>query len=212
MNNFFIEEEYVVEYIKDNIHSLKRDLVCVKNARYHHNTKYRNAVSVCRNGILTMLDLHRYKIKTFSLDILKKFEDDCFHVNGINAVSLSVAGLNDLYKDEEEYNSFDSNRVDFLISSDVVALRNSTNYGNEFLSIGSIGIDKIKSVDIRLIELMNRIDNSSVSLVSKYNALRGIAYVIKKYQLDIPLREMSMGEEYSIDIDKLSKMPKLNIK
>ena len=148
--------------------------------------------------------------------MLKKFEDDDSHVNGIDAVSLSISGMDDLYGDEEEYNPFDPSRVDFLVSSEVMASRNSTNYGNEFLSIGSIGIDKIKAVDIRLIELMNKIGKNSYytteGMVNKYNALIDIARTIKEYNLDIPLREMSYGEEYSIDIDTLTRRPRLKIK
>ncbi len=216
MGNIIIDKKLALEYIRDTLRTSKNKLEFVKHAKYHHNTRYRNAASVCRNGILTMLDLHKYKIIPFSPEMLRKFDDDDFHVNGIDAVSLSIAGMDDLYGDEEEYNPFDPSRVDFLVSSEVIASRNSTNYGNEFLSLGSIGIDKIRSVDIRLIELMNKIGESSYhtteSMVNKYNALRDIARTIKEYNLDIPLREMSYGEEYSIDIDTLARKPRLKIK
>lgn len=216
MGNIVIDKKLALEYIRDTLRTSKNKLEFVKHAKYHHNTRYRNAASVCRNGILTMLDLHKYKIISFSPEMLRKFDDDDFHVNGIDAVSLSIAGLDDLYGDEEEYNPFDPSRVDFLVSSEVMASRNSTNYGNEFLSLGSIGIDKIRSVDIRLIELMNKIGDNSYSttesMVNKYNALRDIARTIKEYNLDIPLREMSYGEEYSIDIDTLARKPRLKVK
>lgn len=216
MGNIIIDKKLALEYIRDTLRASKNKLEFVKHAKYHHNTRYRNAASVCRNGILTMLDLHKYKIISFSPEMLRKFDDDDFHVNGIDAVSLSIAGLDDLYGDEEEYNPFDPSRVDFLVSSEVMASRNSTNYGNEFLSLGSIGIDKIRSVDIRLIELMNKTGDNSYSttesMVNKYNALRDIAHTIKEYNLDIPLREMSYGEEYSIDIDTLARKPRLKIK
>lgn len=216
MGNIIIDKKLALEYIRDTLRASKNKLEFVKHAKYHHNTRYRNAASVCRNGILTMLDLHKYKIISFSPEMLRKFDDDDFHVNGIDAVSLSIAGLDDLYGDEEEYNPFDSSRVDFLVSSEVMASRNSTNYGNEFLSMGSISIDKIRSVDIRLIELMNKMGDNSYSttesMVNKYNALRDIACTIKEYNLDIPLREMSYGEEYSIDIDTLARKPRLKIK
>ena len=216
MGNIIIDKKLALEYIRDTLRASKNKLEFVKHAKYHHNTRYRNAASVCRNGILTMLDLHKYKIISFSPEMLRNFDDDDFHVNGIDAVSLSIAGLDDLYGDEEEYNPFDSSRVDFLVSSEVMASRNSTNYGNEFLSMGSISIDKIRSVDIRLIELMNKMGDNSYSttesMVNKYNALRDIACTIKEYNLDIPLREMSYGEEYSIDIDTLARKPRLKIK
>lgn len=216
MGNIIIDKKLALEYIRDTLRASKNKLEFVKHAKYHHNTRYRNAASVCRNGILTMFDLHKYKIISFSPEMLRKFDDDDFHVNGIDAVSLSITGLDDLYGDEEEYNPFDPSRVDFLVSSEVMASRNSTNYGNEFLSLGSIGIDKIRSVDIRLIELMNKIGDNSYSttesMVNKYNALRDIARTIKEYNLDIPLREMSYGEEYSIDIDTLARKPRLKIK
>lgn len=216
MNNIIIDKKLALEYIRDTLRASKKKLEFVKHAKYHHNTRYRNAVSVCRNGILTMLDLHKYKIVSFSPEMLKKFEDDDFHVNGINAVSLSIYGMDDLHGDEEEYNPFEPDKVDFLVSSEVMASRNSTNYGNEFLSMGSISIDKIKAIDIRLIDLMNKIGENSYytteGMVNKYNALRDIACTIKEYNLDIPLREMSYGEEYSIDIDTLARRPRLKIK
>ena len=37
-------------------------------------------------------------------------------------------------------------------------------------------------------------------------------YLVKEYNLDIPLREMSYGEEYSIDIDTFARRPRLKIK
>ena len=45
-----------------------------------------------------------------------------------------------------------------------------------------------------------------------YNKLRDMAYLIKKIQLDVPLREMSGNEALAIDIDKISNMPKVKIK
>ena len=95
MNNIIIDKKLALEYIRDTLRSSKKKLEFVKHAKYHHNTRYHNAASVCRNGILTMLDLHKYKIVSFSPEILKKFEDDDFHVNGINAVSLSIYGMDD---------------------------------------------------------------------------------------------------------------------
>lgn len=216
MKNIFIDEKLILKYIEDSICSSKLDFIFVENAKYHHNTRYSNAVSICQNGILTMLDLNNHNIIEFSPEILKKFSDDIFHVNGIDSVSLSIFGMDDLSKDEEEYCPFDPRKVDFLVSSDVKTIRNSTNYGNEFLSLGSIDIDKIKSIDIRLMDLIDKYDKNSTytieQLVNKYNILRDIAYTIKEFDLDIPLREMSRDDEFTIDVDYLSKKPKLIIK
>lgn len=217
MNNIFIEEKYILQYIKDILRDLQQGQCKVNFAKYHHNTSYQDAPSICRNGILTMQDLKKAKIKDYPEYLLKLYDDISSHVNGITSVSLSVVGLQDLCRDELEYNPFNPNYVDILVSSDVSASRSSTHYGNEFLSKESICVDKLKSIDIRLLSLVDALgkrgNNLSVEeVIKRYNLLKDIALVIKTFGLDLPLREMSFEEERELDIDKTIEIPKLILK
>ncbi len=217
METILLEEENALEYIYDSICKVKNDGEEVKNAKYHHNTAYKDAVSICKYGILTLIDLNFKGIRKDSKEFLKIMSDIDSHVNGNNCVSLSVVGLTDIYPNEDEYNPFSPNLVDFLVSSDVQASRSSTHYGNEFLSFGSIMRDKIKSVDIRILNLlcqdksyMN--DSSTQAIIKKYNHLREIALELKRQQLGLPLREMSESNIFEINIEKLADQPKLLLK
>ena len=219
MSTILLEEKYILEYIKDTLHSSKNGTVAVNKARYHHNTDYCDAASVCQHGILTMADQKKAGIKCYSEDFFQKMDDIESHINGIDAVSLSVVGLQDLYDGEEEYDPFLPSRVDFLVSSEIKAGRSTIHYGNEFLSQESISIDKLRSIDIRLLKLVEMIENgyssgnfTIQSAIEKYNYLREIALTMKYSQLDIPLREMSYHQHSSMDISKLSSSPKLVLK
>lgn len=219
MNTILLEEKYILEYIKDTIHSSKTGQVAINKARYHHNTEYCDAPSVCHHGILTMSDLKNIGIKNYNEDFFQKMDDIESHINGIGAVSLSVVGLQDLYDGEEEYDPFTPSRVDFLVSSEIKAGRSAIHYGNEFLSQESISVDKLRSIDIRLLKLVEMIESgySSGSItiqsaIEKYNHLKVIALAMKHAQLDIPLREMSYHDNHSMDISKLSSNPRLVLK
>lgn len=219
MNTILLEERYILEYIKDILHDIKIGSSIVNNAKYHHNTDYRDASSICQYGILTMIDLKKLGIKNYTEEFLQKMDDIESHINGNGAVSLSVVGLQDLYPNEDEYNPFSPSQVDFLVSSEIQTGRTSIHYGNEFLSYKSIGIDKLRSVDIRLLKLIELIEkrassnNYSIqSVIEKYNYLKNIALTIKHSQLDIPLREMSYQDNSSMDVDKLFSTPKLVLK
>lgn len=217
METILLEEEHVLEYIYDSICKLKKDGEEVKHAKYHHNTAYKDAVSICKYGILTLIDLNLKGIRKDTKEFLKIMGDIDSHVNGNNCVSLSVVGLTDIYPNEDEYNPFSPNLVDFLVSNDIQASRSSTHYGNEFLSFGSIMRDKIKSVDIRLLYLLcqNKSyinDSSTQAIINKYNYLREIALELKRQQLELPLREMSESNIFEINIDKLVEQPKLLLK
>lgn len=219
MNTILLEEKYILEYIRDIIQSSKTGQITVNKARYHHNTKYCDAPSVCHHGILTMSDLKNIGIKDYNEDFFQRMDDIESHINGIGAVSLSVVGLHDLYDGEEEYNPFTPDQVDFLVSSEIKAGRSAIHYGNEFLSQKSISVDKLRSIDIRLLKLIEMIESGYSSdsyiiqnAIEKYNYLREVALVMKSNQLDIPLREMSHHQNYSLDINKLSSNPKLVLK
>ena len=186
------------------------------NDRYHHNSSYTAAPSIIKNGILSISDLHKRGIVKISAKVLKLSEDIESHINGSEQISLSVVGLDDLYKNEEEYDPFKIGSVDFIVSNDVKAARSSTHYGNEFLAYSPINNDKIKSVDVRLFEYLDeleRLNGSSVNdMISLYESLREIAISLRDSKLNIPLREMSNGNNKSLDIEKISEMPKLILK
>lgn len=219
MNIVSLEEKFILEYIKDIFNDFKNGISTIECAKYHHNTSYHDASSICQYGILTLLDLKKLGIKNYDDDVIEKLNDIESHINGIDSVSLSVVGLRDLYRNEDEYDPFKPSQVDFLVSSEIKARRSSIHYGNEFLIYGSIGIEKLKSIDIRLLKLIELIETGFISnkmtiqdVVEKYNYLKIIALTMKKYQLDIPLREMSHNDNSSVDIDKLSSTPKLILK
>jgi len=219
MNNILVDERHVLEYIKDIIRDAKVGTSIVNNAKYHHNAEYCDASSICQNGILTMMDLKRLGIKNYSEEVLQKMNAIESHINGNDAVSLSVVGLQDLYPDEDEYDPFNPRQVDFLISSEIKVGRASIHYGNEFLAYESIGIDKIRSIDIRLLKLIDMLEQgytsgnlSVASVIEKYNYLKNIVLTLKASQIDIPLREMSNQDCSLIDVEKLSSAPKLILK
>lgn len=217
METILLEEKNVLEYIYDSICSAKLCGNEIIDAKYHHNTAYKDAVSICKYGILTLADMNSKGIRKDTKEFLKIMSDIDSHVNGNNCVSLSVVGLTDIYPNEDEYNPFSPNLVDFLVSSDVQASRSSIHYGNEFLNCGSIMRDSLKSVDIRLLKLLCQeksymSDSSIQTIIQKYNYLRAIALEVKKQQLELPLREMSESTVFQIDINKLSKYPTLVLK
>ncbi len=215
MNTILVEQRHILEYIKDMLNDIKMGSYIVSNAEYHHNASYSDATSICRYGILTMMDLKNLGIRNYSEETLTKMNDVDSHVNGINSVSLSVVGLQDLYSDEFEYDPFSPSQVDFLISSNIKARRTTTNYGNEFLSYGSIAREYLKSLDIRLLklaELGKKNVDQIQEVIEKYNYLKAIAGIIKQLQIDIPLREMSNQDNALLDIDRLASMPTLKLK
>lgn len=217
METILLEEKNIPEYIYDSICSVKQCGNEVIDAKYHHNTAYKDAVSICKYGILTLADMNAQGIRNDSPEFLKIMGDTDSHVNGNNCVSLAIVGLNDIYPNEEEYNPFSPNLVDFLVSSNVKASRSSIHYGNEFLSCGSIMRDSLKSIDIRLLKLLCQeksymSDSSIQTIIQKYNYLRAIALEVKKQQLDLPLREMSEYNIFELNKEKLVAQPKLLLK
>ena len=219
MTTILLEKKYVLEYLKDILNDVKKTSFVVNHAKYHHNTSYRDASSICQYGILSLVDLDKLGLKNYTTEFLQKMDDIESHVNGSTAVSLSVVGLQDLYPNEDEYDPFIPSKVDFLISSDIKVGRSAIHYGNEFLSYESIGIDKLRSVDIRLLKLIELVEKgfssnyySIESVIEKYNYLKNIALTMKQFQLDIPLREMSYQDNSLMDVDKLSSTPKLLLK
>lgn len=221
MQRIILESEHVLDYVEDNITSCLTGKVIVEDDKFHHNTKYKDAISVIENGILTPSELNKLGIEGFDNDTIKAMDDIESHANGSESISLAVVGLQDLHPDEFEYNPFSIKQVDILITSEIRARRISTNYGNEFLSDESIDVDKFRAIDTRLLAFVQTIkdkvneesfDNSVSELLHNYNKLRDIAYLLKRKKLDVPLREMSGNEALAIDVDKIASMPKVKIK
>ena len=222
MDKILLDEGSALDYIERNISSCLSEKIEVIDDRFHHNTRYEDAISIIKNGILPAKELARLGICSNYDDILDIMVDIESHVNGSDSISLAVMGLTDLSPDEFEYNPFSDKLVDFLITGSIPARRVTTNYGNEYLSDRSICNDKFRSVDIRLLSLIQSIRKSTCEkgkkedsirqLINNYNRLREIACIMRDMKLNIPLREMSSNECTTIDIDKISSMPKVKIK
>lgn len=203
-----MNEREIFEFIDDNIASTRikgREI----DGKYHHNTTYEQAPSIIKNGILSLEDLHKNRIITFSAETLKKLSNTESHINGIDGISLARTGLTDLYADEDEYDPLRPIVVDFIIDSNIKARRTTIHYGNEYIANSPIEPDKIKSVDIRIRKYLKLLEKKDVeTAIRYYENLKLIAQALKEKQLDIPLRELS-EENTSLDIDKVLKMPKI---
>ncbi len=210
MDSLDINIKEIVDIIIEKIYSTKIELSSIMNAKFHHNTSYKNAPLVCEHGILTLIDLNKIGLRNDSKELLERFDDTESHINGASGVSLAMVGLTDLYEGESEYDPFDFSKVDFTISSNIKAHRNSLHYGNEYISDQSIENDKILSVDVRILEYIDKCKNKE-DLIDMYNNLIEIARVIRKNNLDIKLREMSYNNNFSIDVSKLALFKKLEI-
>jgi len=221
MQEIILNSEHVLDYVEGNIEECLGDKAVVEDDKFHHNTKYKDAISVIENGILSPSELNKMGVEGFDDEVIKTMDDLDSHANGSESISLAVVGLDDLNPDEFEYDPFSEKQVDILITSDIVARRVTTNYGNEFLSDKSIDVDKFRAIDTRLLSFVQTIrektgeeafDSSVRELLDSYNKLRDMAHLIKKIQLDVPLREMSGNDGLEIDVDKISNMPKVKIK
>lgn len=215
MNEIIIKEKYILEYIRNMLYSCS---YAIKNIddnayQYHHNTAYEYAPSIIKYGILSIEELNSLGIRSYSKDYLKFIDDIESHVNGKDGISLSVTGLTDLYKDEDEYDPCQSNIVDFLVDENIKTVRNTTHYGNEFISENKISSDKIVSADIRIINYINNLgekDGKAIfSVINKYNQIIMMSKEILRHNRDMQMREMSEGVNRKIDVEKMSEMPRL---
>lgn len=215
MNEVIIKEKYILEYIRNMLYACS---YAIKNIddnayQYHHNTAYEYASSIIKYGILSIEELNSLGIRSYSKDYLKFIDDIESHVNGKDGISLSVTGLTDLYKDEDEFDPCQSNIVDFLVDENIKTVRNTTHYGNEFISENKISSDKIVSADIRIINYINNLsekDGKAIfSVINKYNQIIMMSKEILRHNRDMQMREMSEGVNRKIDVEKMSKMPRL---
>ena len=219
MHKIYLEAEDALEYIKESIEDAKIKSIDVKNARYHHNSDYQNAPSIVKHGLLPIGELHSLGVKSCSDKFLKLSDDISSHINGNDGISLSVVGLTDLYRDEDEYDPLVPHNIDFIISNNVRAYRNTTHYGNEFICPEPISNDLIRAVDFRLLTLINKLLDNKLNgnteqikeILEKYNALKKVCEQMKKANLDAYLREMSL-EKLTLDYEKMASNPYLKLK
>lgn len=196
-----IKENELEEFIKDIIHDAKMLNVKPKNARYHHNTSYKCTPELIRSGIKSVQErINRGEIELTPEQIKNRQDEN--YVNGMDYISLSVAGLDDLYPNEVEYNPFKATETDILISSEIPASRSTTNYGNEFLASGIILPSEFRAIDFRIFKLIEKskqnIGNKTYEekledIVKSFNYLKEIAGAMIESKLYVPLREMSNG-------------------
>ena len=216
MNEKIIREKYALEYIRDILSTYSYALKNVDNAKYHHNAPYKDAPLIIKYGVLSMENINKFGIRSYSEDDLILMDDRESHVNGRNGVSLSIVGLTDLYAGEEEYDPFTTEMIDFLIDNNIRAFRSTIHYGNEFVSEGKITSDKIKSADIRLIkyiqDLLKKGRGNIEDAVNKYNNFILMSKEIINSNKDIQIREMSDGFNKTIDTLKISEEPRLILK
>lgn len=216
MNEKIIREKYALEYIRDILSTYSYALKNVDNAKYHHNAPYKDAPLIIKYGVLSMENINKFGIRSYSEDDLILMDDRESHVNGRNGVSLSIVGLTDLYAGEEEYDPFTTEMIDFLIDNNIRAFRSTIHYGNEFVSEGKITSDKIKSADIRLIkyiqDLLKKGRGNIEDAVNKYNNLILMSKEIVSSNKDIQIREMSDGFNKTIDTLKISEERRLILK
>lgn len=211
MDSLDININEIIKFIIDELDKLKIELTKGTNVRFHHNTSYKNAPLVCKYGILTLLDLNKIGLRNDTSETLEKLNDTESHINGNNGVSLARVGLKDLYDGENEYDPFDPRKVDFTLSDDVKAYRNSIHYGNEYISCKSIENDKILTIDVRILEYIDKCKSKEdlKELINMYNSLIDISQIINENDLDISMREMSGINNFSIDTIRLAKSKKI---
>ena len=220
MQRDYLEKEFVLEYVSEHLSDFIKGCEVVNDAKFHHNTPYTTAPSLIRNNILSLEEQTKKRIKNLTEEELKVYDDIESHANGSSGISLSVVGLDDISEDEFEYDPYGENQVDFLIQSDIKAMRHSVHYGNEFITFDQIEAEKFKAIDIRIAKYMetllkkgNEFDSDAIStLVQRYNCLRNIALTLKQEGLDIPVREMSHNNCSALDIEKVASSPKLVLK
>ena len=220
MSEIILCEKNIHEYIGDTINDCVIGKIHMAQDLYHHNTSYGLASSVIKHGILSMGSINRLGIRKYSDEFLRTMSDIDSHVNGQNGVSLSLVGLTDLYPNEDEYDPFKENFVDFLVTKNIKTYRMTIHYGNEFVT-NDIAPDKLLSLAIRLLKYMERLKtnkimpfekNATQQLIEAYNNLLESAKALKQTNLNVPIREMSNNDNLSLDIEKLSQSPKILIK
>ena len=214
VKKIYMQKENVLNYILELLNIYKGETIKLENARYHHNTDYKDGKNVVENGILTLQSLSDKGLMELSKEQLKIMDDTSSHINGINGVSLAVVGLKDLYRDEFEYDPFMDSKLDVIVDSNIRARRNSTNYGNEYIADGNIDVSYIRAIDIRLEECINKVLNTEdektiIEMVERFNYLIEIASSL--INSNILIREASFEQYKVLDKENIAKLNKITI-
>jgi hypothetical protein len=214
VKKIYVQKENVLNYILELLNIYKGETIKLENARYHHNTDYKDGKNVVENGILTLQSLSDKGLMELSKEQLKIMDDTSSHINGINGVSLAVVGLKDLYRDEFEYDPFDDSKLDIIVDTSLHARRTSTNYGNEYIADGNIDVSYIRAIDIRLEECINKVLNTEdekiiIEMVERFNYLIEIASSL--INSNILLREASFEQYKVLDKENIAKLNKITI-
>lgn len=214
MKKIYVQKENVLNYILELLNIYKGETIKLENARYHHNTDYKDGKNVVENGILTLQSLSDKGLMELSKEQLKIMDDTSSHINGINGVSLAVVGLKDLYRDEFEYDPFDDSKLDIIVDTSLHARRTSTNYGNEYIADGNIDVSYIRAIDIRLEECINKVLNTEdektiIEMAERFNYLIEIASSL--INSNILLREASFEQYKVLDKENIAKLNKITI-
>ncbi len=214
MKKIYVQKENVLNYILELLNIYKGETIKLENARYHHNTDYKDGKNVVENGILTLQSLSDKGLMELSKEQLKIMDDTSSHINGINGVSLAVVGLKDLYRDEFEYDPFDDSKLDIIVDSSLHARRTSTNYGNEYIADGDIDVSYIRAIDIRLEKFINKLlttddERVIIEIVEKFNYLIDISSSL--INSNILLREASFQQYKDLDKESIAKLDKILI-
>ena len=214
MKTIYVQKENVLNYILELLNIYKGETIKLENARYHHNTDYKDGKNVVENGILTLQSLSDKGLMELSKEQLKIMDDTSSHINGINGVSLAVVGLKDLYRDEFEYDPFDDSKLDIIVDTSLHARRNSTNYGNEYIADGDIDVSYIRAIDIRLEKFINKLlttddERVIIEIVEKFNYLIDISSSL--INSNILLREASFQQYKDLDKESIAKLDKILI-
>ena len=214
VKKIYVQKENVLNYILELLNIYKGETIKLENARYHHNTDYKDGKNVVENGILTLQSLSDKGLMELSKEQLKIMDDTSSHINGINGVSLAVVGLKDLYRDEFEYDPFDDSKLDIIVDTSLHARRTSTNYGNEYIADGNIDVSYIRAIDIRLEECINKVLNTEdektiIEMAERFNYLIEIASSL--INSNILLREASFEQYKVLDKENIAKLNKITI-
>lgn len=210
----------VYSLVKENIYSCITSPVTVSDKKYHHRLPIKDVTSVLEYGLLS----RRLKAELVEKRNLTQQEISIYsvawHVNGVDSISL--ANIEELeILDDKELNPWDiyhSFFPDIIVSDKVEATKDTTNYTNEYLVKNKIPVELLKSIDIRILKI---IDFPTLSkrkkiklLLEYYEYLRTIAIFLVDNNLSIPLREISevsTSDEYdkaiTLDPHKIMKLP-----
>ena len=215
MEKKMVFERDLLDYVYDNLKSLKGDKKEPTDYLYHHNTSYEDAPLIVKHGILSMKDIKKLGLKDYSDEVINLAFDNNSHANSTDGVSLSIPDLPDIYNNEDEFDPRTPYAVDFLVSDKIEPCRYTINYGNEYISYSPITPDLFRAVDVRLMSYIEKLEYykaTSDTLVSKYNNLIRLALELRKANLGIYLREMSKEDNSVLDIDRLAHMPEISLK